>query len=552
MRYTYNGNQLTAVNDNLKTATQPDNIDFHDGNSTGSNEYAYDFNGNLVRDDNRGITLITYNHLNQPSEIYFGSTRKIVYLYSALGQKLVKQIVVNNTVTQRTDYINGMEVTPSTLSTVVQTGGGRFVKLTGGSWEPQYCYTDHRGDIRVVYRANSTTGTAEMVQEDHLTPFGVQMVGMGRTNWPENQYRYQGKELNTTGFDTNGDNTIDSRLYQYDFGARQYDPLIGRWHSADPMMQYVSPYMAMGNDWVNRVDPTGMEDNMAKYIRAYYQEINQFLLTARRNRAEEIDQIYGRGVYVGNPAFYWRNTLYKMAGGSGGESTFQVATFSNGASIVTGRGGEIDHHNASARSDGRTGAYVQIRGEIIYTPYSDEAPFMNTDVICRWTDFPGVDTYHSDNPEDYRRPEMVKANEGRKASLGWVFGISLTVTGAIGGGGTAAVGVIIDNSFNFRVITSTGYGSGGFGGADVGVIVAASKGLTADTYGGRAEEYSASYGFWGLEVFHGISAGAIDDHIQGPYGVRVAIGAGWGATMMTTNTTIHRFQYYWLYHIIIR
>ena len=281
------------------------------------------------------------------------------------------------------------------------------MKLTDGSWEPQYCYTDHRGDIRVVYRANSTTGTAEVVQEDHLTPFGVQMVGMGRTNWPENQYRYQGKELNTTGFDTNGDNITDSRLYQYDFGARQYDPLIGRWHSADPMMQYVSPYMAMGNDWVNRVDPTGMEDNMAKYIRAYYQEINQFLLTAKRNRAEEIDQIYGRGVYVGNPAFYWRNTLYKMAGGSGGESTFQVATFSNGASIVTGRGGEIDHHNASTRSDGRTGAYVQIRGEIIYTPYSDEAPFMCTEVICRWTDFPGVDTYHSDNPDDYRRPYPV-------------------------------------------------------------------------------------------------------------------------------------------------
>jgi RHS repeat-associated protein len=150
-----------------------------------------------------------------------------------------------------------MEVTPSTLSTVVQTGGGRFVKLTGGSWEPQYCCTDHRGDIRVVYRANSTTGTAEVVQEDHLTPFGVQMVGMGRTNWPENQYRYQGKELNTTGFDTNGDNITDSRLYQYDFGARQYDPLIGRWHSADPENQYSSPYVAMGNNWISTIDPDG-------------------------------------------------------------------------------------------------------------------------------------------------------------------------------------------------------------------------------------------------------------------------------------------------------
>jgi RHS repeat-associated protein len=287
---------------------------------------------------------VTGRRKRKKPETVFRLNLKIVYLYSALGQKLVKQIVVNNTVTQRTDCINGMEVTPSTLSTVVQTGGGRFVKLTGGSWEPQYCYTDHRGDIRVVYRANSTTGTAEVVQEDHLTPFGVQMVGMGRTNWPENQYRYQGKELNTTGFDTNGDNTIDSRLYQYDFGARQYDPLIGRWHSADPMMQYVSPYMAMGNDWVNRVDPTGMEDNMAKYIRAYYQEINQFLLTARRNRAEEIDQIYGRGVYVGNPAFYWWVSLdsygnmhaaFPEAGGGDGSVINGDVVDNNGNIIAT-------------------------------------------------------------------------------------------------------------------------------------------------------------------------------------------------------------------------
>ncbi|MCU0354673.1 MAG: hypothetical protein MUD08_13195 [Cytophagales bacterium] len=36
-----------------------------------------------------------------------------------------------------------------------------------------------------------------------------------------------------------------------------YDPVIGRWLSPDPYGQYDSPYLAMGNDWANQVDPDG-------------------------------------------------------------------------------------------------------------------------------------------------------------------------------------------------------------------------------------------------------------------------------------------------------
>ena len=41
------------------------------------------------------------------------------------------------------------------------------------------------------------------------------------------------------------------------FELRQYDSEIGRWLSTDPYGQYWSPYMAMGNDPVNEVDPNG-------------------------------------------------------------------------------------------------------------------------------------------------------------------------------------------------------------------------------------------------------------------------------------------------------
>ena len=41
------------------------------------------------------------------------------------------------------------------------------------------------------------------------------------------------------------------------FQLRIYDPRINRWLSPDPYGQYHSPYMAMGNNWMNGVDKDG-------------------------------------------------------------------------------------------------------------------------------------------------------------------------------------------------------------------------------------------------------------------------------------------------------
>src|SRR5690606_30404293 len=41
------------------------------------------------------------------------------------------------------------------------------------------------------------------------------------------------------------------------FELRSYDPIVGRWVSTDPAGQYWSPYLGMGNDPVNSIDPDG-------------------------------------------------------------------------------------------------------------------------------------------------------------------------------------------------------------------------------------------------------------------------------------------------------
>ncbi|MBK8806558.1 MAG: hypothetical protein IPO21_07910 [Bacteroidales bacterium] len=55
------------------------------------------------------------------------------------------------------------------------------------------------------------------------------------------------------------------------FEARLYNPRIGRWMTTDPAGQYWSPYLAMGNNWMNRFDPDGRltpgDDPPTDYVR---------------------------------------------------------------------------------------------------------------------------------------------------------------------------------------------------------------------------------------------------------------------------------------------
>ncbi len=148
LSYTYDGNRLQSVEDSHAGTF---GSQFLDGVSI-AEEYSYDNNGNMVTDDNKGITGITYNYLNLPSKVEFDANNYIQYIYDASGVKLRQEVYENDTLIKSTGYIAGMIYEDDQLS-LVQTSEGRLVNTstTGApAWDYQYAMKDHLGNVRAM------------------------------------------------------------------------------------------------------------------------------------------------------------------------------------------------------------------------------------------------------------------------------------------------------------------------------------------------------------------------------------------------------------------
>ncbi|WP_340077910.1 RHS repeat-associated core domain-containing protein, partial [Leptobacterium sp. I13] len=127
----------------------------------------------------------------------------------------------------------------STLTEHAIYGSGRLGIYFRQSGSSVYQLTDHLGNVRAVVSSGGLTNATDYY------PGGMPMPNRQLTDGTY-RYGYQGDFAET-----------DPETGKPAFEARLYDPRINRWLTIDPAGEFFSPYLAMGNNWINIIDPDG-------------------------------------------------------------------------------------------------------------------------------------------------------------------------------------------------------------------------------------------------------------------------------------------------------
>jgi len=274
-----------------------------DRNDDATWNYHYDPIGNLIKDVNDSIDLITWTVTGKVSEVVFDPDKQnynLAFRYDPMGNRIAKiekphATLANCTTWTVTWYARDAQGNVLTVYNKPENslvfsatefniyGSSRLGMVT----QPEqlnenpsvpefhsqtlglkvYEFSNHLGNVLTTFsdRKIAIEGTpsyvtyyiAEILSSTDYYPFGFEMPGRSYTG---GGYRY--------GFNSmEKDDEIKGSGNSYDFGARIYDPRVGRWLAVDPLAgKYpdISPFVFVANSPLVFIDPDG------KKIEIYY------------------------------------------------------------------------------------------------------------------------------------------------------------------------------------------------------------------------------------------------------------------------------------------
>ncbi|MBN8640704.1 MAG: hypothetical protein J0L86_02740 [Flavobacteriales bacterium] len=395
LSYTYNHNQLQSVYD---ASGNPQG--FNDA-AYNTSEFGYDANGNMNRDDNKGIISIKYNHLNLPTEIIFnGTNKKINYLYNSSGQKVKKTVSVNSTTVYTTDYLGGFQYFDGVLNFFPQAEG--YVKNTVvngvNNYNYVFNYTDHQGNIRLSYGLNASN-VLTIIEENHYYPYGLK-----HSSYNTEQYNYAKMANNTVNLSKaapvdpggvidialfkNFDYKYNGQEYQDELGLnmtamgfRNYDNALGRFVGIDMLAEknsYQSPYQFGNGNPALWSDPTGLDaiidddgvsftgNDAASFFSAYLSLMDGAQSVTFTLSGSVFDHSGGGGSsFMGTPGFSFSDSYY----GPGGiyyasiNGNYAAYRYSPGSVTYYSQPQYVDGFEKPYYADVTVGTWVKLKGD---------------------------------------------------------------------------------------------------------------------------------------------------------------------------------------------
>ena len=292
---------------------------------SGNNEYTYDANGNITQSGNRYVTWTPFDKpktmVRQTNTGYVGSELS----YDGLFNRIKK---VESTYTSGMTVIENKEIT-----FYIGKGYEKISAPSNGSETHRYTVNVGHHTIQIDREGTSDFDKAKYMLADNLGSTNIILNAMGEV---EQTLAFDpwGKRLNV-------DNTVINKLTNRGYtghemedelglinmNARIYDPMLGRFLSADPVlpdagdMQQFNRYSYVGNNPMSFVDPSG--NNRECPVSSFCPTIDDIIFTPGLGNGGG----FGGIEVIGEPGIICvlGCDLTEPAGGTGGEPSGDAA-----------------------------------------------------------------------------------------------------------------------------------------------------------------------------------------------------------------------------------